>query len=229
MGMTHLLSRGTVRHSPAHLAARRRETFAAADSHPGMVSTVRSVEHRADVLHAGAAAHLRHRGGASRLELKRFIVFAVSGACMWAALLLAGGYWRVSRWSPAARLRRRAIWGRSSCARHPRARARFLCPSRDPRSPAAARRSATKRIRRRRDRYSSSRRSYASVISSIATSVPFALNGPLVCLMIRARRASRSSRSPLVFVLQLDDDVANSPRVAVADLIDPLVQGRANR
>jgi membrane protein DedA with SNARE-associated domain len=39
---------------------------------------------------------LRHiaatAAGATRLELRRFIVFAVSGACMWAALLLTGGY-----------------------------------------------------------------------------------------------------------------------------------------
>jgi membrane protein DedA with SNARE-associated domain len=37
--------------------------------------------------HVSAAA-----AGATRLEFKRFIIFAVGGACVWASLLLAGGY-----------------------------------------------------------------------------------------------------------------------------------------
>ena len=66
--------------------------------------------------------------------------------------------------------------------------------------------------------------------SSIATSVPLALNGPVTYLMIRAsQHAPGRHRLGVVLAHEVDRDGAQRALVAVADLVEPVVErGRAH-
>ncbi len=61
--------------------------------------------------------------------------------------------------------------------------------------------------------------------SSIATSVPFAFIGPLMCLMMRARISFQvCTTRGVILVLEMDRHGAQCALIAVADFVEPLVE-----